>query len=71
MSQNTIRVLHTSDWHLGKTLADVDRTADYRAFLKWLLGIIEARSIDVLLVAGDIFDTTMPSADAQRLCRES
>ena len=67
MSQNTIRVLHTSDWHLGKTLADVDRTADYRAFLKWLLGIIEARSINVLLVAGDIFDTTMPSAEAQRL----
>ena len=67
MPQQSIRVLHTSDWHLGKTLADVDRTSDYRAFLNWLIGIIEVRSIDVLLVAGDIFDTTMPSADAQRL----
>ena len=67
MPQQTIRILHTSDWHLGKTLADVDRTADYKAFLKWLLGVIKSRSIDVLLVAGDVFDTTMPSSDAQRL----
>lgn len=67
MPQQSIRILHTSDWHLGKTLADVDRTADYRAFLKWLLGVIKDRSIDVLLVAGDVFDTTMPSSDAQRL----
>ena len=43
MPQQSIRVLHTSDWHLGKTLADVDRTSDYRAFLNWLIGIIEAR----------------------------
>lgn len=63
----TLRIFHTSDWHLGKPLKDVDRTADYAAFLKWLLDEVDARRPDVLLVAGDIFDTSMPSTEAQRL----
>lgn len=62
-----IRILHTSDWHLGRTLADVDRTADFASFLDWLVGILVERKPDVLLVAGDVFDTTMPSTAAQRL----
>ena len=62
-----IRILHTSDWHLGRTLADVDRSADFASFLDWLVGILVERRPDVLLVAGDVFDTTMPSTAAQRL----
>lgn len=63
----TLRILHTSDWHLGKPLKDIDRTADYAAFLKWLLDEIDVRRPDVLLIAGDVFDTSMPATDAQRL----
>ena len=62
-----IRILHTADWHLGKRLADTDRTEDFRQFLDWLLELIEAQRIDVLLLSGDVFDTTMPATDAQRL----
>lgn len=61
------RFLHTSDWHLGRTFSGIDRNSDFQSFLAWLLQIIEEKAIDVLLVAGDIFDTTMPSTDAQRL----
>lgn len=62
-----LRVLHTSDWHLGRELAETDRTADFRAMLDWLLGVIRERGIDVLLVAGDVFDTPMPPSSAQKL----
>ncbi len=65
--RRAVRIFHTSDWHLGRQTADVDRTEDFRSFLTWLLGQISERRPDVLLIAGDIFDTTMPSSDAQRL----
>ncbi|MDO5531567.1 exonuclease subunit SbcD [Sutterella sp.] len=65
-----IKVLHTSDWHLGRTLADVDRKEDFRSFLAWLLGLIHERKPDVLVIAGDVFDTTMPASEAQRLYYE-
>ena len=60
-----MRLLHTSDWHLGHTLYDVPRDAEHAAFLDWLLETLEAEAVDALLVAGDIFDTANPSADAQ------
>jgi exonuclease SbcD len=60
-----MRLLHTSDWHLGHTLYDVSREAEHSAFLDWLLHILEAQGVDALLVAGDIFDTSNPSAEAQ------
>lgn len=60
-----MRLLHTSDWHLGHTLYDVSREAEHAAFLDWLLDTLEAQSVDALLVAGDIFDTANPSAEAQ------
>ncbi len=61
------RVLHTSDWHIGKTLFSKKRYAEFSQFLTWLLGIIEQESIDILLVSGDIFDTTTPSNKALEL----
>ncbi|RKH30210.1 exonuclease subunit SbcD [Corallococcus praedator] len=60
-----MRLLHTSDWHLGHTLYDVSREAEHTAFLTWLLATLESEEVDALLVAGDIFDTANPSAEAQ------
>jgi exonuclease SbcD len=60
-----MRLLHTSDWHLGHTLYDVSREAEHAAFLDWLLDTLAAQAVDALLVAGDIFDTANPSAEAQ------
>jgi DNA repair protein SbcD/Mre11 len=60
-----MRLLHTSDWHLGHTLYDTSREAEHAAFLGWLLETLEAQKVDALLVAGDIFDTANPGAEAQ------
>ena len=62
-----IKVLHTSDWHIGRALHNRRRYDEYEAFLGWLASLIEAESIDVLLVAGDVFDSAMPSNRAQEL----
>lgn len=62
-----MRIFHTSDWHLGKTLGDWDRTEDFTFFLDWLIAKIEERRPDILLVAGDVFDVSMPPISAQRL----
>lgn len=55
-----MRILHTSDWHLGKRLFKLDRSEEHEAYLSWLIGTIIERKIDVLLIAGDIFDTPSP-----------
>lgn len=62
-----IRILHTGDWHLGQKFYDYDRTSEHKAFLDWLIHYIETENIDVLLIAGDIFDVANPSSQAQRL----
>jgi exonuclease SbcD len=62
-----MRILHTSDWHLGHTLHDVGREYEHHAFLQWLVDQIRDREIDALLIAGDIFDTANPSAASQNL----
>jgi exonuclease SbcD len=60
-----MRIVHTSDWHLGHTLHDIGRAAEHRAFLHWLLGELERLQADALLVAGDLFDSANPPAEAQ------
>lgn len=60
-----MRLLHTSDWHLGQSFHQFDRRAEHQAFLDWLLGVLEAEGVDALLIAGDVFDTSNPSAQAQ------
>ena len=62
-----MKVLHTSDWHLGRTLYGRKRYDEFEAFLEWLTETIALESIDLLLVAGDIFDTSTPSNKAQEL----
>jgi exonuclease SbcD len=63
-----MRVLHTADWHLGQHfLTGQERTTEQQAFLDWLLLTVQAQAIDVLVIAGDIFDTQSPSYTAQEL----
>ena len=62
-----MKILHTSDWHLGRSLYGRKRYEEFDAFLSWLAETIQQEQIDVLLVAGDVFDTTAPSNRAQEL----
>ncbi len=62
-----IRLLHTADWHLGAALQGWAREAEHRAALAQLVVIAKARDVDAIIVAGDIFDSLNPSAEAQRL----
>ncbi len=61
-----MRLLHTSDWHLGQTFHEFDRTHEHQCFLDGLLDTLEAEHIDALLIAGDVFDNPNPSAVAQK-----
>jgi exonuclease SbcD len=60
-----IRLLHTSDWHLGLELGGHDRLEEQGIFLDWLLAACVSERIDALLVAGDIYDVANPSIAAQ------
>ncbi len=62
-----MKILHTSDWHLGRTLYGRKRYAEFNAFLSWLHETIRAEQVDALVVAGDVFDTSTPSHRAQEL----
>ncbi len=63
----TMKFLHTSDWHLGKTLYGRNRYSEFSAFLEWLGEVTEKENVDALLVAGDLFDTSVPGSRAQEL----
>ncbi|MCD6533258.1 MAG: metallophosphoesterase, partial [Deltaproteobacteria bacterium] len=52
-----MKILHTSDWHLGRSLYGRKRYDESSAFLDWLADLIVSEGVDALLVAGDIFDT--------------
>lgn len=65
-----VRILHTSDWHLGKNISEQSRESDFRFFLEWLVGFISEKSIDALLISGDVFDTSLPPTWAQDLYYE-
>ncbi len=62
-----MRILHTSDWHLGQNFNNYDRTDEHKAFLEKLHQIAYEKSLDVIVVSGDIFDTPTPSVAAQEL----
>ena len=65
-----LTILHTSDWHLGRRLYGRMRYDEFEAFLSWLQDAISTQKVDVLIVAGDIFDTMTPSNRAQALYYE-
>ena len=60
-----MRLFHTSDWHLGQNLHGQDRDFEHACFLSWLLARLAEHTPDVLLIAGDIFDTVNPPVKAQ------
>ena len=60
-----MRLFHTSDWHLGQNLHGQDRDFEHACFLAWLLTQLSEQQPDVLLIAGDIFDTVNPPVKAQ------
>lgn len=62
-----IRILHTADWHLGQTFFGYDRVEEHLHFLDWLARELKENEIDALLIAGDIFDVSNPSAASQRM----
>ncbi|MFZ5351199.1 MAG: exonuclease SbcCD subunit D [Bacillota bacterium] len=66
-----MRVLHTSDWHLGKFLENISRIEEQRQFIDELCEIVEREKIDIILIAGDVFDTYNPSAAAEELFYEA
>ena len=65
-----MRLLHTSDWHIGKSLMGKSRDREHEAFLDWLIGAVERERIDVLLVCGDVFDGKTPRQSHQKMLWE-
>ena len=62
-----MRILHTSDWHLGRTLHGEDLHAHHAAFLDHLVDLVREREVDVVLVAGDVYDRAVPGVPSVRL----
>jgi DNA repair protein SbcD/Mre11 len=64
-------MLHTSDWHLGRSLHRADLRAAQAAFLDHLVETVRAEKVDVVLVAGDVYDRAVPPVDAVEMCEEA
>lgn len=62
-----IRILHTADWHLGQTFFGYDRSEEHELFLNWLAEEMKQKEIDALIIAGDVFDVSNPSAASQSI----
>lgn len=62
-----MKILHTSDWHLGKKLDGYERIEEQKKFLSDLLNIIKNNEIDILIIAGDIYDSSNPPIEAERI----
>ena len=58
-----MKFLHTSDWHVGKTLKGRDRLDEQKAVLAEIVGHARAHDVDAVLIAGDIYDTAAPTAE--------
>lgn len=67
MNENKLRVFHTADWHLGQRFSHFERGDEHQRFLDYLLQKIDAREPDILIIAGDVFDTTNPAQAAQQM----
>ena len=62
-----MKIIHTSDWHLGKRLSGKNRLEEQRAVIGEIAEICKSEKADVLIVAGDVFDTFVPPAEAEEL----
>ena len=66
-----MRLLHTSDWHLGRSFHREGMLEHQAAFVDHLLEVIEAEAIDLVVVAGDVYDRALPPVDAVRLADDA
>jgi exonuclease SbcD len=62
-----MRILHTGDWHLGRTLLGADLLEHQAAFLDWLVDLVRARAVDLVVIAGDVYDRAIPPVHAVRM----
>lgn len=62
-----LKLLHTADWHIGQYFFGYDRKEEHTYFFDWLKKTIKEQQVNVLLVAGDVFDSPNPSAESQRI----
>ncbi|RZK95742.1 MAG: exonuclease SbcCD subunit D [Rhodococcus sp. (in: high G+C Gram-positive bacteria)] len=63
-----MRILHTSDWHIGRTFHGVDLLADQARVLDAIAALVTEHGVDVVVVPGDVYDRSIPSADAVTVC---
>ncbi|MBS3797559.1 exonuclease SbcCD subunit D C-terminal domain-containing protein [Pseudoalteromonas sp. BDTF-M6] len=61
-----MRLLHTSDWHLGQLFYEHERIDEHQAFLSWLLTQLREQAVDILLISGDIYHTATPPSQAEK-----
>jgi exonuclease SbcD len=66
-----VRILHTSDWHLGRSFHRVDMLAHQSAFVEHLVEVVRAEGVDAVVVAGDVYDRALPSVDTVALLDEA
>ncbi len=62
-----MKILHTADWHIGQLFHEYDRMMEHQQFLNWLVETLQKEQIDVLLISGDVFDLSNPSAASIRM----
>ena len=62
-----MKILHTSDWHLGKTLNNITRYEEQQEFIDEIAEIAKEENVDIILISGDIYDTSNPSAMAENM----
>ena len=62
-----MRILHTSDWHLGQFFINKSRAPEHQKFIQWLFPQIDEQKVDAVIIAGDIFDTGTPPSYAREL----
>lgn len=62
-----MKILHTADWHIGQLFHEYDRTYEHQQFLNWLVDTLQTEQIDVLLISGDVFDISNPSASSIKM----
>lgn len=62
-----MKILHTSDWHLGQHFFTKSRKTEHEAFIQWLLEMVQTEGIDAIIIAGDVFDTGTPPSYAREI----
>ncbi len=62
-----MRILHTADWHIGQLFHEYDRTYEHNHFLEWLVQTLKDQKVEVLLISGDVFDLSNPSATSIKM----